>query len=247
MDDAPQFIKDLPLIYHTNYNNLVSGMFLLRKFDVAEGLIRKQRFFIQAHKIENQIVHKINFLNTAENEIYLYYKLGKRKEAEKIVKKIEPEIKKIAPGFSPVLYDLLFFMAVADMMSKNYSSAIKWLNRILNVGQDIYFRKELQLNTRLLYLIVLFESNDWLFENRLNATRRLFAQETSFKLQINILEALRILFEDNPTQKNKEALKKNINAIKLQQKRSNEELLYKTFDFLEWIENKKLEEKGKWN
>jgi hypothetical protein len=75
----------------------------------------------------------------------------------------------------------------------------------------------------------------------------LFAQETSFKLQINILEALRIIFEDNPTQKNKETLRKNLNAIRIQQKRSNEELLYKTFDFLEWIENKRSEEKGKWS
>jgi hypothetical protein len=137
-------------------------------------------------------------------------------------------------------------MAVTDFVAKNYSAAIKWLNRILNAQHAIYFRKELQLNTRLLYLVVLHESNDWLFENRLNATKRVLAQEKGFKLQSTILEALRILFEDHPTKKNKEALKKQINEIKKLQKLSNEELLNKTFDFLDWIETKRREGKEKW-
>jgi hypothetical protein len=246
MDEAPQFIKDLPLIYHTNYNNLVSGMFVLRKYDVAEGLIRKQRLFLQTNGIKNQVVQRINLFNTVENELYLHYKLGNIEEGQKVVKKIEAEVKKTKPSFSPVLYDLLFFMAVTDLMAKNYSGAMKWLNRILNAGHEVYYRKELQLNTRLLYLIVLHESNDWLFENRLNATKRILAQETSFPLQHTILEALRIIFEDHSTTKNKETLKKQITAIKKMQLKSNEELLNKTFDFLEWIEDKVRDSKGKW-
>jgi hypothetical protein len=246
MDEAPQFIKDLPLIYHTNYNNLVNGMFVLRKYDVAEGLIRKQRLFLQTHGIKNQVVQRINLFNTVENELYLHYKSGNIEEGERVVKKIEAEVKKTKPSFSPVLYDLLFFMAVTDLMAKNYSSAIKWLNRILNAGHEVYYRRELQLNTRLLYLIVLYESNDWLFENRLNATKRILAQETAFPLQLNILEALRIIFEDNPTPKNKETLKKQIADIKKKQTKSNEELLNKTFDFLEWMEDKVKDSKGKW-
>lgn len=246
MDEAPQFIKDLPLIYHTNYNNLVNGMFVLRKYDVAEGLIRKQRLFLQTNKIKNQVVQRINLFNTIENELYLHYKLGNIEEGERVVKKIETEVKKTKLSFSPVLYDLLFFMAVADLMAKNHSESIKWLNRILNAGHDVYYRKELQLNTRLLYLIVLYESNDWLFENRLNATKRILVQETAFPLQHNILEALRIIFEDHPTAKNKETLKKQISSIKKMQTKSNEELLNKTFDFLEWIEDKVRDSKGKW-
>ncbi len=246
MDEAPQFIKDLPMIYHTNYNNLVNGMFVMKKYEVAEGLIRKQRLFLQIYGIKNQTAQKINFLNTAENELYLHYKTGGVEEGVAIVKRVESEVKKMKPSFSPILYDLLFFMAVTDFVAGNYSAAIKWLNRILNAQHAIYFRKELQLNTRLLYLVVLHESNDWLFENRMNATKRVLAQEKGFKLQSMILEALRILFEDHPTKKNKEALKKQINEIKKLQKLSNEELLNKTFDFLEWIEMKRREGKEKW-
>lgn len=246
MDEAPQFIKDLPLIYHTNYNNLVNGMFVLRKYEVAEGLIRKQRLFLQIHGIKNPTAQKINFLNTSENELYLHYKTGGIEEGAATVKRIEFEVKKIKPSFSPALYDLLFFMAVADFVAQNYNGAIKWLNRILNAQHAIYFRKELQLNTRLLYLIVLYESNDWLFENRLNATRRIMAQETEFKFQTTILEALRILFEDNPTPANKKALSELVLKIKKHQTLSNEELLNKTYDFLDWIETKRRDKKGKW-
>jgi hypothetical protein len=246
MDEAPQFIKDLPLIYHTNYNNLVNGMFVLRKYDVAEGLIRKQRLFLQTNGIKNPVVQRINLFNTVENELYLHYKLGNIEQGEKVVKKIEADVKKTKPSFSPVLYDLLFFMAVTDLMAKNYSASVKWLNRILNAGQEVYYRKELRLNTKLLYLIVLYESNDWLFENRLNSTKRILAQETAFPLQLNILEALKIIFEDHPTEKNKSILKKHITEIKKKQAKSNEELLNKTFDFLEWIEGKVEDGKGKW-
>ena len=246
MDEAPQFIRDLPMIYHTNYNNLVNGMFVLKKYEVAEGLIRKQRLFLQIHGIRNQTAQKINFLNTSEHELYLHYKTGGVEEGLATLRRIEPEVKKIKPSFSPVLYDLLFFMAVTDFVAKNYSAALKWLNRILNVQHAIYFRKELQLNTRLLYLIVLFENNDWLFENRLNSTKRVLAQEKDFRLQGAILEGIRILSEDNPTKNNKEALRKVLMEIKKHQKLSNEELLNKTFDFVDWIETKRREGKGKW-
>jgi hypothetical protein len=243
MDNAPQFIKDLPAIYHNNYNNLVNAMLVLRKYEDAERLIREQRFFLETHGIRNAVVQRVNFLNTAENELYLNYKLRKIVEGAKVVKRIEAEVKKVKPSFSLVLYDLLFFMAVADLLAHNYSASIKWLNRILNAADEVNFRKELNLNARLLYLIALFESNDWLLENRLNATRRLFAQETAFKLQLTILDALKIIFEDHATLKNKAELKKHIREIKKLQKRSNEELINKTFDFLEWIETKTKESK----
>jgi hypothetical protein len=163
-----------------------------------------------------------------------------------VIKKIEAEIKKVKPSFSPVLYDTLFFMAVTDLMALNYVNSLKWLNRILNAGEEVYYRKELQLNTRLLYLIVLYESNDWIFENRLKATRKVIVQEKAFRLQQELFDAMRLIFEDNPTLKNKQELKKRISVIKKMQKRSNEELLNKTFDFLEWIENKRSARKSKW-
>lgn len=243
MDEAPQFIRDLPSIYHLNYNNLVNGNLMLKKYKEAKDLIGTQRKFLQTYGIKNQTVQKIVFLNTYENELYMHYKTGNFNEGAAIVKKIEAEVKRIKPSFSPVLYDLLFFMAVADLQVSNYSAAIKWLNRILNAQHAIYFRKELQLNTRLLYLIVLHESEDWLFENRMNATKRIFAQEPQYKAQANILEGLRLLFENKTTTKNKNTMKKLLVEIGNSIESSNEERLNKTFDFLGWMRTRAKEQK----
>jgi hypothetical protein len=238
MDSAPQFIRDLPSIYHLNYNNLVNGNLMLRKYKEAGELVKAQRTFLQTYGIKNQTVQRIVFLNTYENELYMHYKTGNYNEGAAVVKRIESEVKKIKPSFSPILYDLLFFMAVADLQAGNYSAAIKWLNRILNSHHEIYFRKELLLNTRLLYLVVLYESNDWLFENRMNATKRIMAQEPTFKAQAAILEGLRLLFENKPTPRNKTAMKKVLTEIKNSIQHSNEEILNKTFDFIAWITGK---------
>lgn len=243
MDESPQFIKDLPAIYQLNYNNLVNGNLMLKKYKEAEELIVSHREFLQTYGIKNQTVQKIVFLNTYENELYIKYKTGKFNEGAAIVKKIEAEVKRIKPSFSPVLYDLLFFMAVADLQVSNYSAAIKWLNRILNAGHEIYFRKELLFNTRLLYLIVLHESEDWLFENRMNATKRIFVQEPQYKAQANILEGLRLLFENKTTTKNKVTMKKLLVETGNSIERSNEERLNKTFDFLEWMKTRAKEQK----
>src|SRR6202008_3987838 len=108
---------------------------------------------------------------------------------------IEPEVRKIDPSFSPLLFDLIFFMAVTDMLVMNYKGASKWLNKILNSEREMKLRKELQINTRLLYLIVLFESDDRLFDSRLNAAKRFISKEPHFKLQAGILEAFRLLTE----------------------------------------------------
>jgi hypothetical protein len=126
-------------------------------------------------------------------------------------------------------------MGVIDYLAGNYNASIRWLNRILNAQNSIYFRKELELNTRLLYLIVLHDSDDWLFENRFASTKKIISQEHSFKLQHVILDALKVVLDSNMKNK-KDELQGLMKLIRKEQKSSNEELINKTFDFLEWIE-----------
>ena len=237
MDDSPQFIKDIPAVYHLNYNNLVNVMLFLKKFREAEGLIEEQRSFMETYKIRNVTLSKVVFINTCESELYLYYKSGQYQKAAQTLAQIEPEVRKIDPSFSPLLFDLIFFMAVTDMLVMNYKGASKWLNKILNSEREMKLRKELQINTRLLYLIVLFESDDRLFDSRLNAAKRFISKEPHFKLQAGILEAFRLLTEGE-NKKNKLALKKMLPALEKEQHKSSKVSLNKYFDFVEWIKNK---------
>jgi hypothetical protein len=236
MDGAPQFIVDLPGIYHLNSNNLVNLMFLLNKFGEAETLIKQQREFMTSFGIKRPTIATMVFLNTYESELFLYYRTGRYQKAAALTREIEPEVKKIELTFSPVLFDLFFLMAIAELMVKNYKAATKWLNKIQNAEREIIFRKELQINSRLLFLIVLFESDDVLLENRLNSTKRFLAQEPQFKTQQKILEVIKFLSEDSSRKKRKAALGKYISEIRKEQKKLNLESLNKQFDFAAWIE-----------
>lgn len=236
MDVSPQFIIDLPGIYHLNTNNLVSMMFLLKKYTEAETLIRHQRLFMDHYKIKRPALSQIIFLNTNENELFLLYKTGRYEKGSALVKKIEGHVKKIEPGFSPLLFDLLFMMAITELKAGSHKEAARWLNRILNAERVAGFRKELQVNTRLLYLVLMFEMNDRLLENRMDSTRRFLQKEPQFKAQALLLEIMRIFHDDAGSKRKKDKVKKLLGGVRTEFKRSGEAGLYKQFDFAGWVE-----------
>lgn len=238
MDKAPQFIKDLPAIYHLNYNNLVNIMLFLKKYSETEALLKEQRTFLPMYGIKNPTFHTRVFINTYESELYLYYKTGQHEKAAQVAHQMESELKKIDLTFGPILFDLFYFMAITELMVKNYKGAIRWLNKILNAEREISFRKELQINARMLYLVVLNETDDVLFDNRAQSARRFMAQESSFKKQAKILEGIELAGEDLTLPKIKSALKSIIAQLKKEHQVAGEELLNKNFDFVEWLENK---------
>jgi hypothetical protein len=238
MDGSPQFIKDLPGIYHLNSNNLVNVMFLLEKYNEAEMLISQQRRFTHEHGIKRPALSRMVFINTCDNELFLYYKTGRYIEGAAMMKQIEAEVKKIELTFSPSLFDLLFIMAVTELVNGNYKGATKWLNKILNAERVTNFRKELQVNARMLYLVALFESNDVLLENRLNSTRRFLAQEKQFKTQLKMLDIIRLMTEDPSGKKNRSALEKYAVEVRRESRRAKKSSLNKQFDFAGWISDK---------
>lgn len=238
MDKAPQFIKDLPAIYHLNYNNLVNIMLFLKKFDETEILLQEQRVFMSSYGIKNPVFETRVFINTYESELYLYYKTGQHLKAVRVAADMEPQLRKINVHFGPILFDLFYFMAITYLMVKDYKNALKWLNKILNTEREVNFRKELQINARLLYIVILNETGDLLFENRYQATRRFMATETQFKKQLKILEGIGLAGEDLSLPKNKTALRNVVAELKKDHQVAGEELLNKNFDFTEWLEDK---------
>jgi hypothetical protein len=238
MDNAPQFIKELPFIYHINSNNLVNVMCVLGKYEEAKSIVRRQKAFLEEHGIKKPVLSSIIFINTSESELFLLYKTKHYAAASALVKEIEPRVKKIELNFNPFLFDLMYMMAVSEFISGNFKGALKWLNQVLNAEHKIKFRKELQINARLLYLLVLFESHDMLFENRLNATRRFIAQDPQFHTTLTTLEAIRMLADPKLMRKKGAEFPKYISRIRKESRHANEEALNKQFDFAEWLERK---------
>ncbi|MBL0327898.1 MAG: hypothetical protein IPP64_00425 [Bacteroidetes bacterium] len=235
LENTKQFIVELPNIYQSNNNNLVSLMFAMEKYDEVMPMLYKQRSFMQTYKIKNPTLSKMVFIHTHESELFLLYKLGETKEGAALIKRIEPEIKKISLLFSPALFDLFFMMAVIAFCEEDYRGAIKWLNKILNTERDISIRIEQRINTRLLYLIVLYEKEDLFFDNQFQSTKRFLNQEKKHTTGINILEAIRLIWDGKPTAQKKEKLKQLHKKLKKEQSKAKADTLDKQFDFVEWI------------
>ncbi|HTL81198.1 MAG TPA: hypothetical protein VL651_05815 [Bacteroidia bacterium] len=236
MDNSPQFIRDLPGIYHTNFNNMVNVMLLLEKYGEAEKIISLQKNFLTHYKIRNIALSKIILVNTLESELFLLYKTKRWNEATSLVKEAEPELKRLDQKFSPLLYDLYFMMSVVEFKTRNFKSAGKWLNRILNMEHEVHLRKELSINARLLYLLIMYESHDVLFDTRLRATKRYLQQERQFTTHLKIGEVIRLLADGNAGAKKKTLLRRYVSEIRSEMKIATEESLNKQFDFAEWID-----------
>lgn len=238
MEDTKQFIVDLPNIYHTNNNNLVNLMFVMGKYDEVRPMILRQRNFMQTYKIKNTTLSKMVFINTYESELFLLYKLGESEEGVALIKKIEPEIKKISLLFSPAIFDLLFMMAIITFCEQDYRSSVKSLNKVLNTEREMNIRIELRINARLLYLIVLFEKEDLFFDNQYQSTKRFLTQEKNHPEAMKILEAIRLISDGKPTAQKKERLKQLFIQIKKESNKTKADSIDKQFDFVEWIESR---------
>jgi len=166
----------------------------------------------------------------------LLYKQGETKAGVNLIKKIESELKKISLLFSPALFDLFFMMAAIAFCEEDYRAAIKWLNKILNTEREMNIRIEQRINTRLLYLIVLFEKEDLFFDNHYLSTKRFLAQEKKHQGSLRMLEAIRYISDGKQTAQKKEKLKQLFKKIKTE--KIKEDSIDKQFDFVEWIESK---------
>ena len=237
LENTKQFIVDLPHIYQSNNNNLVNLMFAMEKYDEVMPMISKQRSFMQTHKITNVTLSKMVFIHTSESELFLLYKLSETKEGLAVIKRIEPELKKISLLFSPAIFDLFFMMAVITFCEEDYRAAIKWLNKILNTEREANIRIEQRINTRLLYLIILFEKEDLFFDNQYQSTKRFLDQEKKHPGAKRILEAIKYISDGKQTATKKEKLKQLYKKIKTERDKAQADSIDKQFDFVEWIES----------
>ncbi len=232
MERAPIFIQDLPGIYHLNMNNFIGVMFRMKKYGEAEKLLVEQRQFMDKYGIRNITLGRIMFLNTAENELFLHYKTGAIQSGMKFLKEIDNVIHSTPGTFSPLVIDVLFMMGVLALLGKDLRASSRYLNRIMNEEKESQIRPELGITTRILYLLVLFEEGDVLFESRYQSTRRLLRRFPQFSFYDHFIEVLFLLYEGREKDK---LFRDKWKKLLKESKRFTGDEANKQFDFFEWL------------
>lgn len=235
MEEAPVFIRDLPGIYHLNMNNLINVMLRLGKYPEAGIMLKEQRVFMDKYGIRNVTLGKIMFLNTSENELFIHYKTGNTESGMYFLRSIEPAIQNTPVSFSPLVFDVLYMMASMALSAYDLRTASRCLNRIMNEEKMGKIRPELSITTRLLYLVVLFETGDLLFESRFQATRRLLKRYPQFGYYDRFLEVLNLLHEGRQDEK---IFHEKVRTLRKESGLFTSDESNKQFDFMEWLEGK---------
>ena len=99
-------------------------------------------------------------------------------------------------------------------------------------------RIEQRINTRLLYLIVLYEKEDLFFDNQYQSIKRFLLQEKKHQGALKILEAIRLIWDGKPSVQKEEKLKQLHKKLKVERNKAQADSIDKQFDYIEWIESK---------
>ncbi len=173
------------------------------------------------------------------HEINRHFLLGEFKSGTRIVTALEDELNKFIPKLDKHSL-ILFYYKIACLYigNGNYKTAIKWLNKIYNKHDDL--REDINSFVRILLLVCNYElGNESLLEYHLRSTYRYFIKIKSLgRYQKNILDFLKVLFE-NPSNKK---LEQQFVLLKTQmlllQKNKYEKRAFLYFDIISWLESK---------
>ncbi len=140
---------------------------------------------------------------------------------------------KIESSFELILYDIIVRLYVE---SGNYSSALKYINLLLN-NPLISSRRDIEYNARLLNLIIHYELKnlDYLEYLILSTYRFLYKRKKIFKLETYVINFIRRLTKINSSDEIREhflVLQKELKSI---YNATHEKNIFLYFNYLEWV------------
>ena len=235
------FLSDRPNIYFSILTNLIYVTTRLKKYEDAQAALSKLKSL--ANKGENQKTLDLDikyFSSTFSLELYLLCEQGEFRKAEKLVPTIQDGYEKFGEHINPLRRAYLDFkIAVTYLSLGEYSTALQWVNRILNdskidQNQDIY------CFTQLINLILHVELNNTTYlpyallsvKRYFKTRNRIYKFEELFLKLINQLSKSENIFD--LTEK-LIPFEKELAAIKNDAK---EQVIFEYFDFHTWVKSK---------
>ena len=176
----PHQIKDDPGAYLNSMNNKITFLLMRHRYDEVVALLKKVRSIPDQYGIKKS--HKLRLrtlLRTYNVELELYRDQKNLEKGKELMLTIQSFLKKHEKSV-PDNYFILFWNQFAnfEFMDKNYSRALVWVNRIMQIKSDA--RLDIQRYARLLQLIIHFELGNTIFlRYSIDSCRRFLRKRTS--------------------------------------------------------------------
>ncbi len=238
-EGRPEKIKHDTFTYLLSIHLMLVACYALKKYDEAKKYTDKLR--IDPSLLTNEREKIWAFFTFHDTNLEYFIVTGRFAEgipgAEKLITELSEYAPKLENSHNTVL---AFHIAKIYFGAGHYSKCIFWMNRILNESQSLNIRQGIEINIKMLYLIVHYEKGNFdLLHSLVKSTRNeLQAKGRLYKFENAMLD----FFGRKINRKNKDLSIKAFKALKNElesiSKHKNEKMSLEEFDFLSWIESK---------
>ncbi len=235
LETHPWFIADIPHIYNNNMNNIVNACIFLDQYEEAMSWIEQQRGFMSKINLKNEAMMARIFLNTHENEIFIYSRQKDYKKGIPLVKSVEQGLRKFGEYYQGEQYDVILSLAILLYGGKDLRGAARWLNRIASVRTAVQLRPEILITAKLALLIVHYENKEENIGYLLKSSRKWLEKSGLFKSAGIFVEFIEAMHDKLPAKEKKIRCIRQWNAFRKAQEDPNEKLISKYFDFENWM------------
>jgi len=241
IEQNAEIFEEEPNKYFAVLSNMIYLCSQLRKFSEVPLYLSKLKAIPQSYerKMNEDLSIKL-FSSSYSAELSHYIQTGDFENAHRLVPEIEEGLDKYDDKLSKVRVAFFYFnLAIVFFALRDYSSALKWINRLLNDG-DIDSSQDIHCMGRILRMIIHLEIGhiDLLpyairFTQRyLSKRKRIYKFETVFLQFINKLSKAS---SASSLRSSYQALRPELQLLS---KDPFEKSVFEYFDFITWVESK---------
>jgi hypothetical protein len=238
-----ELFEEEPNKYFAVLSNMIYLCSQLRKFGEVPFYLEKLKAIPQSYekKMNEDLSIKL-FSSSCSAELSLCIQTGDFDSAHQLVPAIEDGLNKYNDKLSKVRVAFFYFnLAIVFFALRDYSSALKWINRLLNDG-DIDSSQDIHCMGRILSMIIHLEIGhiDLLPYSIRSTQRYLSKRKRIYKFESVFLQFINKLSKANSAislKNSYQALRPELQALA---KDPYEKSVFEYFDFITWVESKYL-------
>ena len=236
----PFYISERPNLYLISENNFIVALIDENRLAEAEIEIGVLSEIKKKNYLSEQLSARA-FVIISDSKLIILQKQKNWDGANALEKEIEKGLaiheNYVDPNRKLDIYFSLFHI---NFNSKNYKKANKWLNTIIRTKNTKDSKTNIICLSMVMQLIVMFESGDqFLFANRLVATKKFITQKTSYLELMLFLDILNLLANKKKSKLINAKLKDLRNQFAQQiEKNISIGKLFQYFDLSTWLDSK---------